>query len=156
MKDINVLKEERAHKMRSAEDIVKKAQKEDRELSKEEQSTIDAYFAESEQIDREIKSLDAHFAAVADVERRMEGLHAVETRRSTPEPPANSTVKPERAQITTGPRYGRLEAFQGPRAEENAFRAGQWIRANFFGDHAARRFCVEQGLGLEQRAMSES
>lgn len=50
-------------------------------------------------------------------------------------------------------RHASLKAFKGEKAEERAYRAGQWFRAALFGDERAVRFCKEHGI--EFRAQAE-
>jgi HK97 family phage major capsid protein len=51
-------------------------------------------------------------------------------------------------------RIGRVQAFTGPRAEENAERGGNWLKA-LAGDSRARDWCFERGIGLT-KATTES
>jgi len=45
-------------------------------------------------------------------------------------------------------RYSRLRAFKGARADEDAYRAGQWFRAAILGNQQARDWCRENNIEL--------
>jgi HK97 family phage major capsid protein len=52
------------------------------------------------------------------------------------------------------PGAGRLKNFRGPRAEERAYRAGQFFRATLLKDKDAQRWCSDHGV-TESRALNE-
>jgi HK97 family phage major capsid protein len=45
-------------------------------------------------------------------------------------------------------RRGKLRAFKGPKAEENAFKCGRWLQATIYGDASARQWCNEHGIEI--------
>lgn len=49
-------------------------------------------------------------------------------------------------------RVGKLHAFKGPNAEQNAYRSGQWILAALYGNAKAEQYCRDNGIPLESRA----
>jgi HK97 family phage major capsid protein len=52
------------------------------------------------------------------------------------------------------PGAGRLRGFKGPNAEERAYRAGMFYKAQLFGDKDAARWCADHGV-IDSRAMGE-
>ena len=52
------------------------------------------------------------------------------------------------------PGAGRLKNFKGPNAEERAYRAGQFFRAQLLKDADAARWCNDHGV-MESRALNE-
>lgn len=65
--------------------------------------------------------------------------------------PAVEPVKAERVRIEAVPFRGKLRAFKD---ERDAFTVGQWIKAQYAGDSAARQWCHDHGVEL--RIMGES
>jgi len=101
---------------------------------------------------------------VDDIRVAIRDKRAASTQTLTPPPMAAADqalreggVRTELARII--PRHAGITSFKGERAEEKAYRFGQWLlgRALFDGNFApclaARKYCEEQGL---TRAMGES
>lgn len=119
---------------------------------------------EQAQFDGLMTQADEDKVAIAE-HRRLEAAEADATadsgRRSIPDPPAGD----DGIQYAV-PRGRVLQAFRGRLPgerlpEERAYRAGQWLRAAFFGHPRALEFCREQGIAIrreagEVRAASES
>jgi len=101
----------------------------------------------------EVAKLDEQVAvmeeAEADAKRMVEP-----TPGPKPTAPAQRTEEPEpkpETRIVPIHRIGKLHAFKGTKADEDAFRSGQWILANLYGSPKAAEYCREHGLGLEAR-----
>ena len=128
-----------------AQAIVELAESEDRELSAEDRTQFDALMSEIGD------DSDSPTGLYADL-RRTEKLEALKLalarKEKQPEPGA---AKEETYNIralgwkNTGP----LKAFKGPRAEENAYKAGMWLKAIFLQDSDAKQWCRDRGVGFQ-------
>jgi len=153
MENVTDLKNERMHKLRSADDIVKKSQTDDRELTDEERATIKSLRTEVTAFEDKIRSLEDNELIVRQVAQDVDNILKPEERLTTPAQPQIPGTAPA-IEMATGSRYGKMEAFkEGREGEEAAYRSGMWLRATMFGDPVARRWCVEHGL--EMRVMTE-
>ncbi|GMQ90466.1 MAG: hypothetical protein BMS9Abin10_0848 [Gammaproteobacteria bacterium] len=130
------LREKRGKLLGELKAILDKADEEKRELSEDEVKRFDALTAEDE-------------AIKADIERR-EKLGALEDAANKTKTQRVDPGQPDDNNISAYPnfRYGKLRAFTGEKAEERAYRAGMWIRAQLFGDEQASRWCQDNGLEL--------
>ena len=145
--NLQSLIEDRAHAVRSAKDIAEKAEKASRVMSAEEINEFDAWTDK-------VKVLGAQIdAAKADLERRdrlarmAEDLDRPQGRQTEPDRPAESNPdRPVRVPAVAR-RYGAMKAFKGPKAEENAYRSGMWLRATLLGDQRAARWCANHKVG---------
>jgi HK97 family phage major capsid protein len=71
-----------------------------------------------------------------------------------PVAPVQRTEKPEdkpEPKIVPVHRVGKLKAFTGHNAEENAYRSGQWILASLYGHSGAAAYCRDHGIDVESR-----
>lgn len=48
--------------------------------------------------------------------------------------------------------HGKLKAFTGPTAKEDAFKCGMWLAASIFANPEAQAFCREHGIAIERAA----
>lgn len=60
--------------------------------------------------------------------------------------------KPKPIPASALQRYGTLKAFKGDKANERAYRAGQWFMAALFGNQRAAQFCQDNGIELRAQA----
>lgn len=132
-------------KIARAETISALAADENRELTAEESTEIDACLADSEKltadIDRETKLVNAtkarlQAAATSAASRIQEPQNAGgETRR---------IVIPAEARRT-----GTLKCFDGPDAEKDAYISGQWALATIYDRQASREWLADNGFGIK-------
>jgi HK97 family phage major capsid protein len=90
----------------------------------------------------------------------------LEKMRAAPQKPLNTA---QAAEVQDGPirmryRYGKLKAFTKDltaedgrtiKAEEAAYRSGQWVGAVIYGNEKARKWCQERGIDTQLRVMTE-
>lgn len=150
MFDAEELDRERHHKLRSAKDIVERAEKAGRVLTDEEQRDIADLKTQSAELEKQIVQIRAHEATAKELATALES--ETKPQRQTPVSQPSNGMSETRPQIEFT-RYGQLKAFSGPRAEERAYRSGMWARAAFYNDAHAARWCRENGVDL--RAASE-
>ena len=160
MKTVPELLDERKHAVRSMEDIVKKAETEDRALTQEEHVEIAELHEKVHTLDRRIAEVEAFEAAKQTTVDLVKTLNEPRKRQTTPEKPKATADDPPpsaREAVTVRPRYGVLKAFVGQDAEERAYRSGMWLRGALFGDDHAKRWCHNHGMEFraESRALAE-
>lgn len=144
---IQSLQEDKSHKVKCMEDLLSRAEKENRDLSAEEREIFDKTDAEVVSINDQIKDKQETIDR-AEKMRAMKDAMQQSSRDAKPNPIANKAEK-----VPAQPfRYGSLKAFK-PRggetlqtAEERAYRCGMWIRASIFGDQRAAHWCTNHGL----------
>lgn len=153
MRTIQELQDELSHKLRSAQDILEKAEKDgNRTMTKAEKDESDKLIAEAAELRKDIEEIQDH-------EKRAKKIRDEVAAMKTPAPAAaernNPNADPEARNVvvTSGYRLGKLKSFSGKDAEAVAYKAGQWLRATLFGDYRAQRWC--QNNGVECRAQSE-
>lgn len=158
-KTIQSLQDDRAHKLRCAEDVVKRAETENRVMTDDECIIVDKATDDVEKINGEIKAMEAHL-------KRTETLNGIrDTLSQAPritQPAAPATRQNSMTVPATAKRYGRLRAFV-PRGsetlqevEEAAYRCGMFIRAKCFNDQRAARWCENNGVGQIYAAAGEN
>lgn len=111
---------------------------ESRGMNEEEALKFDQHLRESERLEQEAS--------------RTEKLEKAEERLNAPIAPV---VAQERANgdqiIVTSPshfRFGKLNAFKGPKAEADAYRSGKFLMATIMGNASARQWCRDNGIEL--------
>jgi HK97 family phage major capsid protein len=65
----------------------------------------------------------------------------------------------ERIEMTGGPRLYRasqLRAFKGPKAAEDAYWCGMWLRAAIYGHARSRQLCDQRGMHFERESFAET
>lgn len=161
MEDLLTLRDEKLHLVRSAEDILLKAEKEGRVLNEDEKTQTANLMADAKKVDLRIVEIEDHERRSAQIHEEAEKLRQPVNRRSSPSQPG-SDLKPQVRDEIRLPsnRYGSLKAFKGSNADLNAYASGMWICANLFpANHAmknrADRWCREHS-GLLYDAMSTS
>lgn len=141
MKTIQQLQDDLLHAVRTAEDIRAKADKESRTLTKEEAASVDALLAECKEHQARIDEIEADHKRGEAIKAQMEQLRAAKPTATSRDglsdkPATESFAKPKSY------RFGKLKAFTGPTAEDDAFLSGQWLRATILGDYRAQRWCA--------------
>lgn len=85
---------------------------------------------------------------------REEKVEAIKANLAKPvNAPGNPAAKGVPAQAKA--RYGKMKAFKGPNAEEDAYKSGMFFRAAFFKNEKALDWCRENGVTI-QKAASET
>lgn len=129
----------------AARAVVDKAKTEDRPLTDEEMGQIEQHTAEAQRWEKQAE--------------RMESLEGLEGRLAAPKPaavpPQMGAPEGEHIEVVAPKlfRFGKLRAFKGPKADENAYRAGKWLMATILGDERAQRWCKDHGV--EVRVQTE-
>lgn len=120
------------------EELLSKANAETRDLSDDEKKSFDDNEKDLAALEAEIKDLDEKIAR----ERRVEAAKAAS---ATP-------VRVEGNLVPAQARYraGKLKAFKGDGAEEDAFASGMFLRAALFNDERSRQWCQERGIGINK------
>ena len=157
MKTLKQYQDEQSHALRSAQDIMDKAEKEDRRPNAEEVTEINDQVAIADEAARQIVETEKFLAAKTKTEERLQALETPLARKTVPAQPTTG-LEPTSKDKRKVYRYGKLRADWGDtrqEAEENAYRSGMWIQANFFGNMRAARWCENNGVG-ESRALGET
>lgn len=156
-KSIQELRDQLSHKTMSAQDMVDRAEKENRILTPEESKLFDAACAEAEEIKAEIKHIEDHEKRAAEAKKRMEELNALGVRR-TQDPPPKTEPEDRENRISVksyGQRFGKMKAFKD---ERSAYLSGAWYLASFMNNYKAQRICAENGIAYSsnfRNALSE-
>lgn len=140
--DLKKIQAKIAARLKAMKELLSLCESEDRTMTEEEQKIYDAHEAE-------VKELRIH-------EERLKKLREEEERsRTVPDAnrvAAEKAAEEERPKRQLYPaqfiRTGQLRAYKGDKAEERAYRAGQWIRATLFGDQNAALWCRDAGLQM--------
>lgn len=146
IKPLAELQQDRAHFIRSAEDIQAKATKEDRLPTDDEIREIDEHISNAAKIATQIEQRQAADIRVERLSRLSEDLKKSNKAITTPSQPANEPYEAKLTVPATARRYSGLVAFKGPNADYNAYCSGQWIRAAIFNDASARSWCGANGI----------
>lgn len=156
MKTIPELQEERSHLVRSADDLKQKAEKENRGFTAEEKRQINDWLEAGKALTEQIKQIEDDQALAAKVTEARNDLARVDEPRVGLQGVATET-RDSKPVIEMGYRNCQLRAFtNGTRQEneENAYIAGQWVRAFIMGNHSAERVLINK-FGINTRAHSE-
>lgn len=150
MRDIVELEQERAHQLRTSEDIVARAEKEDRILTDEERGMIAACNKEAKLLQDEIDAREEDTKTKEQVKKLNDEIRKPRQRQTTqdqpnPEPISNHTRIEMPGFVA---RYGKLKAFDGPNAERDAYISGQWIQAAVFNNYRAKQWCSKNGISV--------
>lgn len=151
MRTLQQLQDERAHQIKSAEDIFARCEKDDRLPTKEEQVEIAQYNTNADELKERADETRSVLAQKAKVQKNLADLETPESRKTLPEQP---TTEPS-PEVRLVHRYAKLKANWGAttiEAEENAYRAGMWIMGRCLGNQRALRWCDNHGI--EGRALS--
>lgn len=125
---------------KNMEDLLAKASAENRDLNDDETKSFADLEKDAEAIAASIKDLDEKIAR----EKRLEAARAASAT------PVNVPGNQARATVPAQARYrsGKLKAFKGDTAQEDAYTSGMFLRATMFGDHSAAEWCKERGIGV--------
>ncbi|MDK1104362.1 MAG: phage major capsid protein, partial [Actinomycetota bacterium] len=174
------MRELRAKAHDSAKALMKAADDENRALTDDEQTAFDGYIAEAEKLDKQItsrESLDTMAAKIDKPDTRVAGSEAFSgdadsqdtdgggepEMRVLPqfeEDYRRDQQQQQRLYLPARVRSrGRLQAFTGERADENAFVFGHWLLGAISPHEPRRHFsqalCRDLGLSFELRAQTE-
>lgn len=155
MLDIEELKMEREHRLRTAKDIGEKAKKDgDRALTDDEKRDVTAALKDADDFTKKINAINESEMLLRSVDEAIAENRQPETRRAPGMQPTNGQHPggDDRPEIEFK-RYGKLKAFKH---ERDAYKVGQWVRAHFMGDGRAARWCRDNGVNVETRAHNES
>lgn len=144
MEDINELKEQRSHLLRTNQDIIDRADKEGRAIDDNEQRMFNENERQAGVLENQIKEIERHNEF-----KKRAALALAETNK--PVTPPNVATAPsmqadDRIPEITMYRSGGLKAFK---REFDAYKSGQWIRATLYGDKRAQSWCREHGVTAE-------
>ena len=139
------IREAIADKHAAAQAIVQLAETEERDLTDEDQSQFDNLLAEIGEDNGEEST---------GLYKQLHRTEKLEQIRMALKAPAE-IVKPaaaERDNVIRAldlPRSGKLRAFAGKNAEENAYKSGMWLKAVLLKDNQAAQFCRDNGVGFK-------
>lgn len=151
--DIEQLKDERNYLVRANQAIAAKVKKDqDGIFTDEQKAEIAANEKDAKILEKKIEDLRDSLAIAAKIESDMAALAQPEPRRAPAIAPTNGAHTDDSPRIEFA-RYGSMKAFK---REIDAYKSGQWIRANILGNSSAARWCREHGLDVETRAHSEN
>jgi HK97 family phage major capsid protein len=157
MADLMELMEQRAHVVKTVDDLIKKAETEKRDLTPEELAEVEDLKKQVVQLNKQVEAAEATDEARKWRTEQMESLKQTRGRRvPTKNGGGVSGVDEEWPTFDERMRTcGRRSVFTrdnfGPDADHYAYRAGQWWLALTTGNAAAHRWCNEHGI--ETRAL---
>jgi HK97 family phage major capsid protein len=155
------LVDERAHLLKSCRDLTDKTKAEKRSLTAEERKEFDELKKQIEGLDAQIR--DANETLEREkwyTERDAELRQQRPERKTSPHPCVEAARNDDLREFDARFRsYGERRAFTArnfgvsdQESKEYAYRAGMWLRACFWGDRKAQRWCNDRGL--EYRALA--
>lgn len=153
MDDIQTLRDERTHLLRTNKDILDKAKKENRAVTEDEQRAIADNMKDAEKLATQIENIQKHEELERQINSQLEATRKPEARQTPPIQITNGQLPGMECNSIEFVRYGKLKAFK---RELDAYKSGQWIRANILGDRNAARWCRDHGMDIQARAHSES
>ena len=138
------IREKISDKHAEAEAIVQLAEHEERELTAVDKSQFDNLI---EDIGEDIETPTGLYGDLRRSER-LEALKLDLARKQHPQPTNALAPVAESYDIRSLGWYntGPLKAFTGPRAEENAYKSGMWLKAMFLHDSEAAQWCRDHGV----------
>jgi len=138
---INELRKEAAEKHTAAQALVDAAEKAKRSLTPEEQSQVDDL---ADAIDGLMGKIEEGEQALRT--QRLKVQAAVLENRTAPGP-IDHAARPAEQRVEVVRRGGRLRAFKGPNAHEDAYRAGRWLMGLLNpADTRSRQWAEEHGM----------
>ena len=164
MVELGKLRDERLHKCKSVEDIRNKVREDDRHFNPDEVELLSKLYEDIRSLDERILQLEQReailkesgdiVATIKDSGFRSNATDRVVGPEQPKGEPAERAASENRVTVPAiAKKYSSLKAFKGPDADLHAYRTGQWLRAMFYGDSKAQRWCVNHGM--EVRALSE-
>lgn len=143
------LKQHRDEKIKLAESILEVSGP-DKPLNDQQRKLLDSLMADIEILNKDIKAAEFIEDAAADRDTQGRRIPAGAL-------PGNSGSDPtqSRVDITSQMRPAKLVAFKGSDAEQNAYRAGQWVAATLFNNGKAKQWCKDHGIPMVLNAAVE-
>lgn len=144
MDDINELKDQRSHLLRTNQDIVDRADKEGRPIDDNEQRLFNENEHQSDVLKKKIEEIERHNEF-----KKRAAVALDETTKPAPVPKQKGTSlnsDDDRIPEICMYRAGNLKAFK---RDYDAYKSGQWIRATLYGDKRAQAWCREHGVTAE-------
>lgn len=164
MDELQKLRDNRRVALESAKALTDAATAESRELTDEEETRIDAFLAESKQLETEIATAEAKLKAKQEKQAAVAAAYSsltVPQPRIVPSPIANHPTPPQIEVLDTANLFSlrgisRIQPLAGLTREQTHslyYAAGQWTRAVIFNslriaDPRPARWCAEHGLDL--------
>lgn len=130
-----------------AEEILNKAKEEKRVCTENERKLVIEHQERAKQYLAQAKLLEDQQHLTAELTRPQE-------RKVTPE-----IASGERIEVVGGPklyRAGKLRAFTGPKAAEDAYWCGMWLRSALYGHARSRQLCEQRGMRFERENFADS
>lgn len=141
------LREDQAFKIKTAEQIALKAESESRTLSDEEITETDDLLASVESLKSEIGKLEYNEKQVSKIKDLSQGLKSTTTRSTTSEVSNLGGVSASKIPAQYNKTYSTLRSFGTTEQDRyEAYLSGMWIRAKFFKDDRAHRWCELNGV----------
>ena len=156
----NEIREDIAGQHGKAKALSNLAEKETRDLTKEEKTDFDGFLARSEVLKVDLERaewLEKEEERLLQPQDRSGPGHVGPQRSDGPQDSlrGNSGDRPRVASIqipiTGAFRYGKLKAFHGEYADQTAYMAGQFYLATVFGHAPAADWCKEHGISTSIR-----
>jgi HK97 family phage major capsid protein len=130
-----------------AEEILNKAKEAKRVCTEDERQLVIQHQERAKQYLAQAKLLEDQQTLTAELTRP-------QARKVTPE-----IASGERIEVVGAPklyRAGKLRAFTGPNAAENAYWSGMWLRAALYGHARSRQLCDQRGMHFERESFADS
>ena len=140
---IDELKVQRTTAYDAAKDLKATSVADERDMTEDERLRYARFMAEFTRLSTDIKEHE-ELEAAASV------LDEAPARTVTPDQPGQPALRMT-PRIEMMRRHGPLRGF---RTDEDAYHAGKWLRAKFWGDTASRDWCIARGM--EMRAGNEA
>lgn len=127
---------------KNMEDLLARASAENRDLNDDETKSFADLEKDAEAVAASLKDLDEKIAR----EKRLEAARAASATL------VNVPGNQQRATVPAQARYrpGKLKAFKGETAAEDAYISGMFLRATMLGDNSAAEWCRERGIGIQK------
>jgi len=140
------LKEQRDEQLKVANQILESATDE-KPITDEQRALFDSLMAKVEILNGDIKR-----AEFVEINQPTAAVTDADPKRPKP------VIAPQasgRIEMPGRMRAGKLRAFQGENAEENAYKAGQWVLATLYNQEKAQKFCASNGIPMIRNAQTE-
>jgi HK97 family phage major capsid protein len=144
---IQELREQIQSRIDQIEAVHAVADGDDRELTPEETSQIDAWMTEIGVASRGDQPSTGLYARLEQAERLERTRSDIANRRL---PPSDGSP-PSRIEVPEAARRhqrGQLRAFRGATAEADAYLTGQFLAASLFQNHASQQWCRDHGVSV--------
>lgn len=150
------LRAERGELMDKAKALCDLGIKEKRDLTDEEFSSFEELRDKANDLQKQIAALEVRHEAQLQLCRQHAELDNPSPAPTVPPTNPSRSDEPNKRTIVpaTARSHTRLKAFTGPNGGEQAYRAGQFLRAVVWSDREARNWCDQNGIAI--RAMSST